>query len=89
MAPRVYLKKETLMKIGIIGATGNAGRAILAQARSHGHETTAIVRNPSKVADMRGLLLARGVDTTIGCVIALGVFLVLTPRTRLTRILTP
>ncbi|MGO4384663.1 FUSC family protein [Specibacter sp. RAF43] len=39
-----------------------------------------------KVADIPGLLLARGVDTTIGCGIALLVFAVLTPRATLTRI---
>ncbi|NVM97281.1 FUSC family protein [Arthrobacter sp. SDTb3-6] len=39
-----------------------------------------------QVADIPGLLLARGVDTTIGCVIALLVFVALTPRATLTRI---
>lgn len=42
------------MKIGIIGATGNAGRAIVTQALSHGHDTTAIARNPSKAAEILG-----------------------------------
>lgn len=51
--------------------------------------TTAAVTIASggqKVADISGLLLARGVDTTIGCVIALLVFAVVTPRATLTRI---
>jgi uncharacterized membrane protein YccC len=45
-----------------------------------------IASGGQKVADIPGLLLARGVDTTIGCTIALLVFVVLTPRATLTRI---
>ncbi|PZG40500.1 NAD(P)-dependent oxidoreductase [Listeria ivanovii] len=37
------------MKIGIIGATGRAGSRILEEAKSHGHEVTAIVRNTGKI----------------------------------------
>ncbi|PZG54906.1 NAD(P)-dependent oxidoreductase [Listeria ivanovii] len=37
------------MKIGIIGATGRAGSRILEEAKSHGHEVTAIVRNAGKI----------------------------------------
>ncbi|TYR79353.1 NAD(P)-dependent oxidoreductase [Priestia megaterium] len=37
------------MKVGIIGATGKAGKLILAEAVARGHEITAIVRNASKV----------------------------------------
>ncbi|MCX6500697.1 MAG: FUSC family protein [Arthrobacter sp.] len=39
-----------------------------------------------RVDDVPGLLLARGVDTSIGCGIALVVFVVLTPRATLARI---
>lgn len=39
------------MKIGIIGATGKAGRLILQEAKERGHDVTAIVRNPAKVTD--------------------------------------
>ncbi|MFJ5964477.1 MULTISPECIES: NAD(P)-dependent oxidoreductase [unclassified Bacillus (in: firmicutes)] len=39
------------MKIGIIGATGKAGQEILKEAKSRGHEVTAIVRNAQKVTD--------------------------------------
>lgn len=39
------------MKIGIIGATGKAGRLILKEAKSRGHEVTAIVRNSQKLPD--------------------------------------
>lgn len=39
------------MKIAVIGATGKAGNLILKEAVSRGHETTAIVRNASKLQD--------------------------------------
>lgn len=39
------------MKIGIIGASGQAGSFILKEALSRGHEVTAIVRNASKIED--------------------------------------
>lgn len=42
------------MKIGIIGANGNAGRAIYWEATKRGHEVTAIVRNPKKAEDLFG-----------------------------------
>jgi uncharacterized protein len=42
------------MKIGIIGATGNAGRAIYAEAIKRSHEVTAIVRNPQKARELLG-----------------------------------
>lgn len=37
------------MKIGIVGASGKAGRLILKEALDRGHEVTAIVRDRSKV----------------------------------------
>lgn len=39
------------MKIGVIGATGKAGRLIVKEALDRGHDVTAIVRNAAKVAD--------------------------------------
>ena len=39
------------MKIGIIGATGKAGSLIMKEAKSRGHEVTAIVRNPQKLPE--------------------------------------
>jgi putative NADH-flavin reductase len=38
------------MKIALIGATGFVGSKILAEALQRGHEVTALVRSPSKVA---------------------------------------
>lgn len=42
------------MKIGIIGATGNAGSAIYREASARGHEVVAIVRNEEKAKEMFG-----------------------------------
>ncbi|WP_372868782.1 NAD(P)-dependent oxidoreductase [Planomicrobium okeanokoites] len=39
------------MKIGIIGATGKAGSLIMKEAKSRGHEVTAIVRNSQKLPE--------------------------------------
>lgn len=39
------------MNIGIIGATGKAGSLILEEAKSRGHEVTAIVRNSQKLPE--------------------------------------
>lgn len=40
------------MKIAVIGATGMAGRAIVKEALSRGHEVTGFVRNPEKAAEI-------------------------------------
>lgn len=42
------------MKIGVIGATGNAGRAIYAEADRRGHEATGLVRDASRAAEILG-----------------------------------
>lgn len=39
------------MKVGIIGATGKAGSLIMKEAKSRGHEVTAIVRNSQKLPE--------------------------------------
>lgn len=41
------------MKITVIGATGMAGSAIVAQAANRGHEVTAIARSTEKLADLK------------------------------------
>src|SRR5947209_2286244 len=43
------------MKILLLGATGLTGRQLLAQALEQGHEITALVRSPEKLAETRGL----------------------------------
>jgi putative NADH-flavin reductase len=40
------------MKIAVLGATGRTGRHVLDQALSDGHSITAVVRAPSKLADI-------------------------------------
>jgi putative NADH-flavin reductase len=46
------------MKIGIIGATGNAGRAIVGEAVARGHAVTAVVRSPEKARELLGASVA-------------------------------
>jgi putative NADH-flavin reductase len=36
----------------VLGATGRTGRALIRQARDHGHEITAFVRSPQKLAPL-------------------------------------
>jgi len=45
------------MKIALIGATGNAGSRILAEALRRGHPVTAIIRNPAKLSPKAGLTI--------------------------------
>jgi uncharacterized protein len=42
------------MKIGIIGATGNAGRALYAEAVKRGHQVIAMVREPDQARALFG-----------------------------------
>jgi nucleoside-diphosphate-sugar epimerase len=42
------------VKIGIIGATGKAGRTLVAEATARGHETTALVRDAGKAVQVLG-----------------------------------
>lgn len=40
------------MKLALFGATGRAGRHVLAQALARGHEVTALARDPQKLSDV-------------------------------------
>ena len=42
------------MKIAVLGATGRAGSAIVAEARKRGHDVLAVVRDPQKAARRLG-----------------------------------
>ncbi|MGG1551035.1 NAD(P)-dependent oxidoreductase [Paenibacillus ferrarius] len=44
------------MKIGVIGASGKAGRVIVEEAAARGHEVTAIVRNAGKAPEGAAVL---------------------------------
>jgi putative NADH-flavin reductase len=48
------------MKIALIGATGNVGRRIVAEALRRGHQVTAIARDVSKVEVQEGVTTSRG-----------------------------
>jgi putative NADH-flavin reductase len=48
------------MRLFVIGANGRTGREILSIARARGHEVTAFVRSPDKLAQMPGVSVACG-----------------------------
>ncbi|TDU89365.1 hypothetical protein EV138_2929 [Kribbella voronezhensis] len=45
-----------MSRVLVFGAGGRAGRAVVEEARSRGHEVTAVVRDPSRYADLPGLV---------------------------------
>jgi putative NADH-flavin reductase len=73
--------KDKIKKIAVIGATGNAGKAVIKEALDKGYNVVAIVRTPQKllpqmgleivkgdVRDVEGLILAlQNVDAVISC----------------------
>jgi hypothetical protein len=48
------------MHIALYGATGKAGRRILTELLTRGHQVTAIARNPGKLASQPGLTIVEG-----------------------------
>ena len=48
------------MHIALYGATGKSGSRILTELLSRGHQVTAIVRNPAKLAEQPGLTVVQG-----------------------------
>ena len=54
------------MKLFLLGATGNSGRRILRFALERGHEVTAFVRNQSKLAEILGRSLPKGLHVIVG-----------------------
>jgi putative NADH-flavin reductase len=48
------------MKIALFGATGGTGRQVVARAGELGHEVTALVRDPAKLAERPGLWVVVG-----------------------------
>jgi uncharacterized protein len=54
------LLEKSIMKVALIGATGNVGSRILAELLSRGHTVTAIARNPEKSPARPGVTPKRG-----------------------------
>ncbi|WP_010632366.1 NAD(P)-dependent oxidoreductase [Sporolactobacillus vineae] len=55
------------MKIAVIGAAGKAGSRIVREAQHRGHEVTAIVRHPEKLADLKVPAIQKDIlDLTAG-----------------------
>lgn len=59
------------MKIALIGATGFVGSALLKEAAARGHSVTAIVRNPGKVAEAKGVSVVKADVTDASTLAAL------------------
>jgi putative NADH-flavin reductase len=51
---------EFLMHIALYGATGKSGSRILTELLTRGHQVTAIVRDPAKLASQTGLTVVQG-----------------------------
>ena len=50
------------MKVTVLGATGNAGSRLVAEALSRGHEVTAVVRNSSRASGLPAAARIRTAD---------------------------
>lgn len=48
------------MKVLVLGATGGIGREVLTQGVARGHQLTALVRSPEKLAGVRGVNVVEG-----------------------------
>ncbi|MGN6144760.1 MAG: NAD(P)-dependent oxidoreductase [Mesorhizobium sp.] len=57
------------MKIALIGASGFVGSALLKEAAARGHSVTAIVRNPGKIAEAKGVSVVKA-DVTDAATLA-------------------
>jgi putative NADH-flavin reductase len=57
--PYDTLLEATTMKIAVIGASGKAGRCIVKEALSRGHDVTAIVRDAAKPTEPGARVLAK------------------------------
>jgi putative NADH-flavin reductase len=51
---------ETVMKIAVIGASGNAGSRITAELACRGHQVTAIARNPDRIRPLANVTATKG-----------------------------
>ncbi|THF54724.1 NAD(P)-dependent oxidoreductase [Ollibium composti] len=59
------------MKIALIGASGFVGSALLKEAVARGHSVTAIVRNPGKIAEAKGVAVVQADVTDAAALAAL------------------
>ena len=58
------------MKVVLCGATGQAGSRILNELLERGHEVTAVVRDPAKVAAREGLTVVKGDVSDVDGIVA-------------------
>jgi uncharacterized protein len=55
-----HTPSEAIMKVALIGASGNGGSRILAELSRRGHQVTAIARNPQAIARLPGVAAQKG-----------------------------
>ena len=53
---RLFAGGREMMRVSLIGATGNAGSRILAELARRAHRVTAIVRHPERVPRFDGVI---------------------------------
>jgi putative NADH-flavin reductase len=53
-------KRGYVMKVAVLGASGNIGSQIVSEALSRGHTITAIARNPEKITAKAGVTPVKG-----------------------------
>ena len=58
------------MKIAVLGATGQTGMHLVAQALKQGHEVTALVRNPGKLTPNHDNLKVQRFKVTLLCYVS-------------------
>jgi putative NADH-flavin reductase len=51
---------EALVKVALIGASGQGGSRLLAELSRRGHRVTAIARNPEKIGELPGVTAVKG-----------------------------
>jgi uncharacterized protein len=54
------LQRRLIMKVALIGASGQGGSRILSELSRRGHQATAIARNPEKIAALPGVNAKKG-----------------------------
>jgi putative NADH-flavin reductase len=55
-----HTASEAIVKVALIGASGNGGSRLLAELSRRGHHVTAIARNPDTIATLPGVTAKKG-----------------------------
>src|SRR3984885_8862249 len=52
---KTFARKETSMKVALVGATGNVGTRLISELKRRGHHVTAIARHPERLQGQASL----------------------------------